>query len=554
MQWSWTMQGFEEQKGMQTGLVISLNDNVIQTLKYRLMKKTVLLVALRAFMAVATLLTTASAQAQTLQDSLYLLPDMFPQAIHFLPAPPDSASYAFLDDVAQWQWAKTVPTERLARASRESLNAPETMRTVMAQCLDLDTIGAEQTPALSRLLVKSYIAGILSTIATKNQYQRKRPFVVMNEVPLGQYDDPELLRLSGSFPSGHTASGWATALAFAEMWPALQDTILRRGFEFGENRVIVNAHWQSDVTAGYLCAAAAIARLHHDTEFSDDVRAARAEYAQLKGVPVPDGFPLENGVDVPHGERFLNDPVDTASARYMTDLMLYWSNKPVRYTPRGDTATVEAEYSVGMMQKVMGEAMQLELSDEATPAITALLDYVLTQASTTADRLKPIRFRKRPFVQLGEPSAVAGDEEKERGKSSFPSGHTNLGWTTALVMAELAPDYQEEILRRGYEYGRNRLIVGYHWFTDIEATRQLSSALVARLHADPTFCQLMAAARTEYANQTTGIEAVQQATSEEFKGSEGSNVPTYRLDGTRLNDQPASQGVYIYNGKKVLLK
>ena len=94
MQWSWTMQGFEEQKGMQTGLVISLNDNVIQTLKYRLMKKTVLLVALRAFVAVATLLTTASAQAQTLQDSLYLLPDMFPQAIHFLPAPPDSAARA----------------------------------------------------------------------------------------------------------------------------------------------------------------------------------------------------------------------------------------------------------------------------------------------------------------------------------------------------------------------------------------------------------------------------------------------------------------------------
>ena len=499
----------------------------------------------------AALLTTTSALAQTKQDSIYLPPSMFPQAIHFLPAPPDSASYAFLDDIAQWQWAKTVPAERLARASRESLNSPDNMRMVMAQTLGLDTISAVQTPALSRLLVKSYIAGALATIDTKEQYQRKRPFMVMNEDPLGQYDDREFLRTNGSFPSGHTASGWATALAFAEMWPALQDTILRRGFEFGENRIIVNAHWQSDVTAGYLCAAAAIARLHHDTEFSDDVRAARAEYAQLKGMPVPDSFPLENGIDVPHGERFLNDPVDTASARYMTDLMLYWSNKPVRGTPRGDTATVEAEYSVGMMQKVMGEAMQMELSDEGTPAITALLDYVLTQASATADRLKPIRFRKRPFVQLGEPSAVAGDEEKERGKSSFPSGHTNLGWTTALVMAELAPDYHEEILRRGYEYGRNRLIVGYHWYTDIEATRQLSSALVARLHADPAFCQLMTAARAEYASLTAGIDSAPRATS---YGFEGSREPACRLDGIRLNDQSSGQGVYIYNGKKVLLK
>ena len=79
-------------------------------------------------------------------------------------------------------------------------------------------------------------------------------------------------------------------------------------------------------------------------------------------------------------------------------------------------------------------------------------------------------------MQLGEPSAVAGDEEKERGKSSFPSGHTNLGLSEALVMAEVVPKHQNEILRRGYEYGHNRLIVGYHWYTDIEATRQLAAA------------------------------------------------------------------------------
>ena len=60
-------------------------------------------------------------------------------------------------------------------------------------------------------------------------------------------------------------------------------------------------------------------------------------------------------------------------------------------------------------------------------------------------------------------------------------------------MTEVAPDRQDEILRRGYEYGHNRLIVGYHWYTDIEATRQLASALVA-----PSFLDMMAAARAEY--------------------------------------------------------
>ena len=258
------------------------------------MKKAFLLMALRATVAVAAIMATVSAEAQTKRDSVYLPPFMLPDATYYLPAPPDSASQAFLDDIAQWQWAKTVSAERLARASRESLCDPESMRTVMAQVLGLDTIGVEQTPALSRLLVKSYQTGVTSTLATKDYYMRKRPFMVMNEEPLGEYDIVDDLRASGSYPSGHTASGWATALAFAEMWPELQDTILRRGFEYGENRMLVNAHWQSDVTAAYLTAAAAIARVHHQTEFDNDIRAARAEYAQLKGLPVPDGFPFSS--------------------------------------------------------------------------------------------------------------------------------------------------------------------------------------------------------------------------------------------------------------------
>jgi acid phosphatase (class A) len=287
-----------------------------------------------------------------------------------------------------------------------------------------------------------------------------------------------------------------------------------------------------------------VARAHRDTRFDDDIRAARAEYAQLKGVSVAETFPIGEAIDVPYGERFLPDPVDTASARYMADLMLYWSNKPIRYTERGDTARDEAEYSVNMMQKVMGEAMETNLSDEGTPAITALLAYVLEKASDTADRLKPLRFRKRPFVQLGEPSFVAGDEEKERGKSSFPSGHTNLGWSTALVMAEVAPDHQDEILRRGYEYGHNRLIVGYHWYTDIEATRQLAAGLVARLHADPTFRQLMADARTEYESITTSINSqpIDQWNARTVNGT------VYRLDGIPATE--TTRGIVIEDGQK----
>lgn len=496
--------------------------------------------------AILTLCGAINVSAQTSSDTLYVGFDQLPDAGYFLPAPPDSSSAEFLDDIAQWQWGKTIaPTARGARASRESQISLGSLASILSQALELDTISAEQTPAIFRLMAKSLLTGVLSTLMPKEKYMRKRPFMVMNETAWGQYDDPEDLRGNGSYPSGHTATGWAAALAMAEMWPALQDTILRRGFEYGENRIIVNAHWQSDVTAGYLAAAAAIASAHCSPDFEQDIRAARAEYARLKGLP--EDYNPAADADVPHGERFLNNPVDTASARYMADIMLYWSNKPLRNTSRGDTASIEAEYSVAMMQKVMGEAIGITISDLQTPAITRLLSHVLEKASETADRLKVIRFRKRPFVQLGEPSAVAGDEEKERGKSSFPSGHTNLGWAEALVMAEVAPEHQDEILRRGYEYGHNRLIVGYHWYTDIEASRQLASALVARLHADPTFLDMIAAARAEYANIVTGIVP-------ESRVTKPSSTRIYTLDGRELSGKPNVKGIYISNHEKVFIK
>ena len=497
----------------------------------------------KLFLFIGTLCIAAQvAMAQNANDEDYVAPLDMPDATYFLPAPPDTASYIFIDDMAQWQWGKTVrDTKRGEQASRESNWQPDIMRKVMAEVLELNAINDEQTPAINRLLIKAYNTGDKCTTSAKDLYKRKRPFVQMNEPLWAEYDN-DFLYTNGSYPSGHTAFGWATALAFAEMWPALQDTIMRRGYEFGENRVIAGAHWQSDVTAGYLCAAAAIARAHCNPTFDEDIRAARAEYARIKRLSMPNGFTFSEEYDVPHGERILNNPVDTASARYMTDLMQYWSNKPIRYTDRGEMARIEAEYSVKMMQKVMGEAIGMRLTDETTPAITQLLSYVLDKASLTADRLKPLRFRKRPFVQLHEPSFVAGDEEKERGKSSFPSGHTNLGWAEALVMVEVAPEHQNEILRRGYEYGHNRLIVGYHWFTDIEATRQMTSALVARLHADPTFRKLMADARAEYRSQTTGIPVVTLS-----KSTTG-DFPAYSLDGT-----PATQhtrGIVIENNKK----
>jgi acid phosphatase (class A) len=68
----------------------------------------------------------------------------------------------------------------------------------------------------------------------------------------------------------------------------------------------------------------------------------------------------------------------------------------------------------------------------------------------------------------------------------------------ALLATEINPEAQDELLKLGYEWGESRIIIGYHWKSDVEAARCLASAVYARLHADEEFLADMAAARLEF--------------------------------------------------------
>ena len=72
-------------------------------------------------------------------------------------------------------------------------------------------------------------------------------------------------------------------LLLSEINPAAADTILARGMMYGDSRVIVGAHWQSDIDAGRLAAGAACAALHTSHDFLDQLAKARAEFRRLTG-------------------------------------------------------------------------------------------------------------------------------------------------------------------------------------------------------------------------------------------------------------------------------
>ena len=123
-------------------------------------------------------------------------------------------------------------------------------------------------------------AGDLATRDAKNHYMRMRPFMFYGEQSLTP-DDEKWLSTNGSYPSGHTSIGWATALVLAEINVARQDQILKRGFECGQSRVICGVHYQSDVDAGRVVGSALVARLHADATFTAQLAKAKKEFARL---------------------------------------------------------------------------------------------------------------------------------------------------------------------------------------------------------------------------------------------------------------------------------
>ena len=107
--------------------------------------------------------------------------------------------------------------------------------------------------------------------------------------------------------------------------------------------------------------------------------------------------------------------------------------------------------------------------------------------------------KKRPFQQNNEPIAVSEMKSALETDPSYPSGHSAIGWGFALILSEIAPDRDGELIARGRAYTESRLVANHHWYSDVVWGRFMGSATVARLHADPTFLADLDAAKEEYA-------------------------------------------------------
>lgn len=218
-------------------------------------------------------------QAQT-DHSSFLKAGQVPDASHYLPAPPDTASIAFLYDFNRYQWGRSQRgTARGRQADFDAYWQPDSVMKGFAHAFGL-LITRQTTPVTYELISKVYEDAELGVAGAKRRYMRKRPYVQLNDHPADRTQEEEL-RHTGSYPSGHSARGWATALVLSELRPSRQNELLKRGYDYGESRVIEGYHYQSDVEASRLAASAVVARLHADTAFLRQLDKARKELEPL---------------------------------------------------------------------------------------------------------------------------------------------------------------------------------------------------------------------------------------------------------------------------------
>lgn len=243
----------------------------------------------------AVLSLGAHAQVSTKAEPYFTSHEM-PDMLNWYSSPPKEDSEEFIRDIKRYYWGKSqrLNPERAAIAVRDARYGLGTILREFSIPFGLQ-LEKKNTPEIYKLLRDALATTDSICKLPKSKYMRPRPFVVFNEKTLTPKDELGL-RMNGSYPSGHTILGWSAALLLSEINPEAADTLLARGIMYGESRIIVGAHWQSDIEAGFQAASVAYMKLHTSDRFLRQMAAARKEFTKLKGKypPLKYGQPLSN--------------------------------------------------------------------------------------------------------------------------------------------------------------------------------------------------------------------------------------------------------------------
>jgi acid phosphatase (class A) len=161
-----------------------------------------------------------------------------------------------------------------------------------------DELGAELTSArmapVLAFLNHAAREGSALSAAPKKYWQRRRPFVVDPQVerladvapnePAGAGMRAAQALARTSYPSGHATFGTVCAILLADMVPEKRRELFARGQDYAHSRLVVGAHFPSDIEAGRIVGTVAVALMRESAQFQHDFAAARAQLRAALGL------------------------------------------------------------------------------------------------------------------------------------------------------------------------------------------------------------------------------------------------------------------------------
>jgi len=182
-------------------------------------------------------------------------------------------------------------------------------------------------------------------------------------------------------------------------------------------------------------------------------------------------------------------------ARYEADRTIFRQTRAMVGTPRYRLATSDAVYKQPALMADFSCAVGVSLTPQDAPRTKALVDRAMIDTEHQTGIAKDHYKRLRPF--LIDQGPVCEDKTELAKSYDYPSGHTTLGWTWALILSDLVPDRATAILARGRAYGDSRFICGAHNESAVEGGKLSAGSTMAVVRTTQAYQADAAAARAE---------------------------------------------------------
>jgi acid phosphatase (class A) len=234
-----------------------------------------------------------TSRAATPSARHYLLPSQV-DIVSLLPPPPAVDSAEQRADLAA-----VLEAQRSAHATGMVNHAVEDVEVNCGRFADVvgDELNLKANAAVLGFLNEAALEAAAVAGPAKELWKRTRPYAYSGEVerlgdmapdwkspPRIDTDKADALAHS-SYPSGHATFGTVCAILLAEIVPEKRAALFERSRDFEHSRMVVGAHFPSDLRAGEIVGTVAAQMLLQNVGFERDLATARVTLRAALGLP-----------------------------------------------------------------------------------------------------------------------------------------------------------------------------------------------------------------------------------------------------------------------------